>query len=195
MKCSCFLTNLEMGWGGVDLKGNLNKLNAPKANHLFKMLSLSRVPNKAQKEVAPIQNRPVCTQQSAEGAQCQVWLCHCLPCGGEGDGDGLCGQWRLASESKKVREPWCQTLPTWVPWEGECYRNVEWERPLLRKTKSKQTKNKEKWMLADLTRLLKASLPKGNNNQGQKTLKDKSVRNRIPKSCLGISCSPSDFFT
>lgn len=46
--------------------GNLNKLEAPKAKHLSKMLSLGRVLTKAYKEAAPIQNGPVCIQQGAE---------------------------------------------------------------------------------------------------------------------------------
>ena len=44
-------------------------------------------------------------------------------------------------------------------------------------------KNKEKWTSTDLTQLPKASLPKGNNNQGQKNLKHKgNIRRLSPKS-------------
>lgn len=44
-------------------------LDAPKAK-----LSLSGVPDEAQEEAAPIQNRPVCIQQSADFTSLLVWF-------------------------------------------------------------------------------------------------------------------------
>lgn len=61
-----------MGVG--DFKRQFTKAGCSKANHLSKMLSLSKIPNKAWKEAAPIQNRPVFIQQNADFTSLLVWF-------------------------------------------------------------------------------------------------------------------------
>lgn len=55
----CLIFKSGQRWATMASERTLNKLDAPKAEHPFQMLSMSGVPNKAWKEAGPTQNRPV----------------------------------------------------------------------------------------------------------------------------------------
>lgn len=129
----------RQGGEGELLKDNLNKLDAPKAKHPFKMLSLSRVPNKAWRKAAPIQRQACLYTANRSGKSVGVVYRRSLVSDVTLPLSSLWGRMdvpRAVMLSISVMKWKISNAKFYLPgflWEGECYQNTEWERPLLGK--------------------------------------------------------------